>query len=96
MAVRFEECEKIQEAQEKHSQEIGTFLTWLSEHGYWICEVTPKECDTCDCDECNVPDLWYPTTKRTEQLLAEYFGIDLEEAEEERRFLLDALRGKQK
>ena len=60
------------------SQAIGEFLEWLGQQGYVIC-----------CSGRYPPA---PAGKSTEQLLAEYFGIDLEAAERERRAVLDYVR----
>lgn len=66
------------EAVRARSQEIGEFLEWLGQQGYVIC-----------CSGRYPPA---PAGKSTEQLLAEYFGIDLEAAERERRAVLDFVR----
>lgn len=58
------------------SQAIGEFLEWLQGRGYVICEKTS--------------DLYpfFPTLKSIEELLADYFEVDLREAEREREALL--------
>jgi hypothetical protein len=63
---------------------IGPFLEWLQEQGYAICwwsesggYLTPA---------------WTPIRQNIEQLLADYFGIDLEQVEAEKRAVLAALR----
>ena len=62
------------------SQKLGAFLEWLrGEKGYEL-------------GEWDKYDRLMPVSRRTEDLLAEYFGIDLEQVERERRMLLSALR----
>ena len=71
---------KIQKCH-KDSQNIGEFLEWLSMKGYTICEYVKKE------------DVYpRPIRLNREQLLAKYFGVNLERAEQERRKILDMVR----
>lgn len=58
---------------------ISEFIDFLEENGYAICEV-------------ELHDQWWPVRKSYEQLLADYFEIDLKKVEEERRALLEELR----
>lgn len=67
-------------ANKAESQAIGNFLEWLSEHGKFIAYYPRRS-------ECAAP-----VTANTEELLAEYFEIDLAEAERERVKILAALR----
>ena len=67
------------------SQTIGEFLEWLQEEDYvlsfWV-------------ERGQRPHTWYelsPLGKSVEQLLAEYFEIDLDKVEHERRVLLEKL-----
>jgi len=78
---RLDECRRMSSARNQGSQIIGEFIEWLGEQGYTICEDTGSEVDN-----------YWPTSKRTEQLLADFFGIDLNEVEAERRRLLENLR----
>lgn len=64
----------------KRSQIIGEFLEWLRSK-YTICKSSGHG--------------YYPALKSTEELLAEYFEIDLEQAERERRELLRQIRERQ-
>lgn len=74
------ELQKIKAVHDS-SQLIGEFLDWLlNGHGYYLCE-------THD-------DTFYPTHKHIEDILAEYFKIDLKKAESERRKILDELQAK--
>lgn len=57
------------------SQAIGEFLEWLQQQGYVVCEKTSGH--------------YFPALKSTEELLAQYFGVDLEEAEREKRAVLN-------
>jgi hypothetical protein len=73
------------------SQKIGEFLTWLGEQGNTICKfIEPDDID--DPDEAPNGG-YYPVRKDTEQILADYFGIDLNKCEQERRDILEQLRG---
>lgn len=47
--------------------------------------------DECECFEEDTMDELQPITQRMEQLLAEYFEIDLKKVEEERRAMLEEL-----
>lgn len=61
------------------SQGIGAFLDWLREQGLTLCKYYVDE----TYEPCGLP---------AEKLLADYYKIDLEEVEQERRDLLDWLR----
>jgi len=88
------EHEKLHKVQEK-SQAIGEFLEWLTEEKrYSICQYvnTIGEVD-CEGEEIRFPVKGYlPILERIEQLLAEYFDIDLDKLELEKRAMLDELR----
>jgi len=76
------ELEKLKAVHED-SQKIGEFLDWLlNGKGYYLCEC-PK-------------NRFYPTLKTIEDLLAQYFKIDLKKAEQERRTILDNIRTQRK
>lgn len=60
------------------SQACGEFLDWLRDHGYVLCERAEEEL--------------VPAFKRTEQILAEFFEIDLDALEREKREMLAELR----
>ena len=78
---KYPECDKIVAVHDQ-SQKLGEFLDWLREQGWELCEIWD--------------DGWYPIHKPAEQLLAEFFGIDLNKVEAERRALLEAIIEKQK
>lgn len=62
------------------SQEQGNFIEWLkSQKGLVLCEWTEFE---------DAPDQYLQSTISLERLLAEYWEIDLEKAEAERRALI--------
>jgi len=64
------------------SQCIGAFLDWLfNEKRQMICEISPDGVD------------WLPTDNQDiQKILAEYFGIDLQKVEAERRAILERLQ----
>lgn len=71
------ELDKMMKVQ-KESQIIGEFLDSC---GYMLCRASGKD--------------WHPfepVPKTIEQVLADYFGIDLKKVEEERRSILRAIR----
>lgn len=72
------ECVKLAKVHDQ-SQPIGEFLDWLrNDKGYVICDLEEHE--------------YEPVGKTIEQLLAEYFEIDLKKVEQERRVLLEWIR----
>lgn len=74
----YPEHDKLRAAK-RDSQVIGEFLSWLAETHRAVCEPCPAEG-------------YVPITLRTEQLLAEYFNIDLTKIEDERQAMLKVLR----
>jgi hypothetical protein len=73
--------DKMLEVKDK-SQTIGDFLEWIGhrEPRLYLCEVDQDA------------EQYYPSFPGIEKLLAEFFGINLDEAERERRRLLDYVR----
>lgn len=73
------ELKKIEKVKDK-SQCIGEFLEWLFENRYFIA--------------CYAPDGTELITvhKSTDKWLADYFQIDLNKVEKEKRAILDCLR----
>lgn len=65
------------------SQKVGNFIEWLAEKGYVIARYGSMR---------NTRDTLMPDYQTTEKRLAEYFGIDLDEAERERLKILKGLR----
>lgn len=79
---KYPECEKIADARDK-SQAIGEFLSWLGEEK----EIELAEWHKPGTDN----ERLFPVNINKEELLAEFFGIDLVRAEEERRQMIKAL-----
>lgn len=78
---KYPECEKLAKVEEK-SQAIGEFLSWLS---------SKKEIELCkerDDGKCSL----YVARFDKQALLAEFFAIDMEKVEEERREMLASLQ----
>lgn len=78
MKDRYPEHEKLKLVKDK-SQIIGEFLhEWLPSQNLTICEFTADE--------------YFPAMRSTEQLLADFFGIDRGKLEEEKRAMLEEQR----
>ena len=94
------ECERLHEVAPE-SQKIGEFLEWLRGQKQIMLaqyHAHSKECRASDGDlACGYRrnDL-EPVRNPTEKILAEYFKIDLDKVENERRTLLDYLRSNKK
>ena len=82
------ECEKLSAVSEK-SQELREFLEWM-EQSCGI--ILAEECDEEYLGERLVTSWKYRGVSGKNKLLAEYFGIDLDKVEDERRALLDWIR----
>lgn len=80
--MTYPEHEKLSKVRD-HSQAIGEFLDWASEKGWSLAE--------WDEDDLH---LW-PVRKSVQEILAEYFKIDLVKLEDEKRAMLDEIRSKQ-
>ena len=83
--VKTPELDKMLVVKDK-SQLIGEFLEWLKEQDIVLAEGSGSTCDDyeIECLMCSA--------KTTEQLLADYFDIDLAKCETERQALLAAVR----
>jgi hypothetical protein len=77
------ECDKMLAVRDK-SQVIGEFLDWLGEQGITLARYTE---DT----EVKM-DRLVPVYTSIDKILAEYFDIDLDKVEQEKRTILKALR----
>jgi len=78
--MKYIEHEKLKEIQEQ-SQICGEFLEWLnSEYEIFLCKSDGKL------------DQYYPCSQSRDKLLAEFFNIDLDKLEQEKRKMLDELR----
>lgn len=71
---------------------ISGFIDWLEEEGYQICKHQETIFHSQELGD-YTPEGWYPQRKTYEQLLADFFEIDLEKIEQERRELLESLQG---
>jgi len=95
--TEYPECEKMQKVKEK-SQELGFFLEWL-QNKYTLCEyqnqVTHeyKDEDGNDWDT-YTPESYFPSRDSINNILANYFNIDLNKVAEEQAQILKELRSK--
>ncbi len=80
------EVEKLVAAQDE-SRAISSFIDWLEENGYAICTLQKTGFHGGDFDE-----IWMPKRNSHEEMLADYFEIDLNKVEEERRAMLESLQ----
>lgn len=72
----YPEHEKLEKVSDQ-SQAIGDFVEWLQSK-YSICKY----------DEKRFGGTWWPVTLDLQRTLAEYFGIDLQQLEFEKRLML--------
>lgn len=70
---------------------ISEFIDWLGDSGYRICKFQEGIIHSNELGD-YTPEGWYPQRKSHEQLLADYFEIDLDKVEKERRELLESLQ----
>lgn len=97
--AKYPECEKLS----SHTDEwnaIYPFMEWLQEQGLFLCRYETEE-DVKARGEKPLKDGSYfvfpypiPINKPIVQLLHEYFKVDPEKLEKERRALLETLRNK--
>lgn len=80
--IKTPECDKLSKISDQ-SQIIGEFLEWLTNE---------RSIQICILD--NFSGKFLPYRFSMEQLLAEYFDIDLDKVEQERRLILKNLRSK--
>ena len=84
MEPKTPELEKIASVRDE-SQKLGEFIDWLrNEKGLEIATWIP---------DVYSGDRLVPANVNTEKLLADYFKIDLDKAEEERQAVLSHIRG---
>ncbi len=69
------------------SELLGKFYDWLIEEGYVFAKWSPSENKYGDTE-------LFPVSINPNQLFAEFFKIDLNKIEEERRAILEELRNK--
>lgn len=89
---KYPELEKVEQIQDK-SQPVGEFLEWLTTERGIVLAQYHKHTEKCyGIDEfykCGFnDDLLYPCRIGIEKLLAEFFHIDLDKVEMERRQLI--------
>lgn len=96
------ECDKLLKVSEE-SNKIGAFLDYfLGSRGLHLAHYAPADGylfdddgDKVYIDEMLVPASEYRGDSGISRLLAEYYGIDLDKVEQERRALLDWIRDEQ-
>lgn len=81
---QYPELDKMKAAREK-SAILSDFLDWMNENGIRLCRNNPDHYWAKGGE-------YYQITESYEQLLAQYFNIDLNKVEEERRRILDEQR----
>lgn len=79
--------EMLEKHAKTHSEriKIKEFLEWLSEKGILLCNVPNPDYVTVH---------WHPVSQSIDQILDEYFKINQERLEKERRELLNECRKK--
>lgn len=92
----YPEHERLKAISDK-SQAIHDFLEWCGERGLWLAERYCTRWDhpedpRCEDGECEMSDKMLPTHQSDHTLLAEFFKIDMDVIEVEKRAMLDALR----
>ncbi len=85
-AELYPECEKLKDVSDD-SQKIGEFLSWL-ETNHTICKIRDSESECCS----EPIEIYSPMHTTIEQLLADYFDIDLDKVEKERTAILASIR----
>jgi len=93
------ELDKLSKVREK-SQAVGEFLDWLAEEKRIVFSVHHEHDEECRNSNgsriCGLNNYeLVPTHFTHERILAEFFGIDLNKVEQERRALLDEIRAVQ-
>lgn len=82
---KYPECEKMEKTKDK-SQLCGEFLDYLQSKYYMMEKTEPH-------DDMYVP-IGYSSYINVKKVLAEFFEIDLEEVEKEKRQIFEELRSK--
>lgn len=86
--MKYTECEKMKEVQED-SQKIGEFLDWLQNDKQVILS---RYYDDVECEHCEESTEQLLSIRLgVEELLSEYYEIDLNKVEEERQHMLKQL-----
>ncbi len=99
MTTQYPEHDKLRKVKDK-SQEMGYFLDWLSSTNIVLCKIHTHDegCKDDDGDNyCGYHEDEYTSIRvGPEQLLSEYFNIDLKKLEEEKQQMLEEIRNEQK
>ncbi len=94
MTEQYPEHEKLKAVRDK-SQAIGDFLEWLrGTKGFRLARWEKVPDESALAGECEEVDRLVQQSINTEEILAEYFKIDLTKLEQEKRAMLDSLRKK--
>lgn len=88
------ECEKLIRVA-SDSQKIGAFIDWMRERGWEFARMhSHNDCERENgyftCGYCK--DEFEPDRRSINTILAEYFEIDIDKVEAERRAILEAIR----
>lgn len=76
-----------------HSNLIGQFLEWAQAHGLTLAKYAPEsEVEAVDGGFFEARDILVPDGRSIDRLLHDYFEIDADEEEREKRALLDYVR----
>ena len=81
--MKYTEHDKLDKVK-KESQSCGEFLEWLQNEKELVLSQYSQYSDT--------DETLYPIHVNIQDLLAEFFGIDLNKLEEEKRHMLETLR----
>jgi len=98
--AEYPECERLS-LFHKHIVAITQFMEWLQERGLFLCRHETEEDVKAKGDEPLADGSYFvfpypiPIGKRVEELLYEYFDINAQKLEQERRAMLDKLRKEQ-
>jgi hypothetical protein len=83
------ECDKLAAIKDK-AEVLQEFVDWLNdERGYSICERRPSGKSTAHEE---LDEYWPASYGGYNRLFADFFGIDLDKVEQERRAILDHVR----
>ena len=89
---QYPEHEKLQAVKDK-SQAIGEFVEWLQgTKGFRLAKWEKVPDESVFADEGSEVDELFQQFINIEQLLAEFFGIDLQKLEQEKRAMLEQIR----
>ncbi len=88
---QYPEHEKLHAVKER-SQAIGEFLEWLGTNGFHLAKWMKVCAPDGSAGECDEVDQLVQQSFNIENLLAEYFQIDLAKLEQEKRAMLEQIR----